>query len=295
MARLPVHQRVDDPPQMRLTDRDRQLLETIDRFEGLLGDYQIARLFFTGVNSRTVRDRLKLLYQNGYIERPTKHQRGGLPCMIYWLAERGMAYVAGLRGEVVDKEPKPPRWGLVEHDLAVNDIRIAILSACSLAGAKVEEWVSSRDFWANPDEIRYQTGVERIETRKIRPDGYGVINYQNKVRSRLLIEVDRATEDNPRFVREKVIPGIAYIRSDTYRARFGANAGRWLVITTSDRRVVNMRRQAESASGPDAKVFHFTTFERVKGANFLTDPIWSRPGIQESSPLFELQMSEIKP
>ena len=40
------------------------------------------------------------------------------------------------------------------------------------------------------------------------------------------------TEDNPRFGEEKVLPGIAYVRSEVYAQRFGDKSGRWLVVTT---------------------------------------------------------------
>ena len=258
MSHLPTYRRVDEPPEMHFTERDGRILETIDRFEGILSDYQIQTLFFNGVSPRTMRDRLMLLYQHGYLERPTKRQRAALPCMVYWLGEQGLTYIAGLRGELAEKGAKPPRWGLVEHDLAVNDVRIAMLSACNGIDATVEEWVTSRDFWAHPDQVSYTVEDGRREIGKVRPDGYCVVVYENRLRGRLLFEIDRATEDNPRFVREKVIPGIAYIRSDAYRTRFGSNAGRWLVITTSDQRIAHMCQQAER-SGWELMLSCFTS------------------------------------
>ena len=49
---------------------------------------------------------------------------------------------------------------------------------------------------------------------------------------RYLFEIDRSTEDNPRFMRDKILPGLAYIKTKTYEDRFGHRGGRWLVITT---------------------------------------------------------------
>ena len=40
-------------------------------------------------------------------------------------------------------------------------------------------------------------------------------------RIRYLLEIDRSTEDNPRFLREKILPGLAYIQSQAYEERFG--------------------------------------------------------------------------
>jgi hypothetical protein len=109
-------------------------------------------------------------------------------------------------------------------------------------------------------------------------------------RSRLLLEIDRATEDNPRFAREKVKPGIAYLRSDAYEKRFGYKSGRWLVVTTSEKRLMNMKRQAEIAGGKDAKVFYLTTFAHAKATTILTEPIWYRGG--EVNPIALFQSTE---
>ena len=64
-------------------------------------------------------------------------------------------------------------------------------------------------------------------------------------RARFLVELDNATHPNNRFGREKVVPGLAYIKSPEYKARFGDNSGRWLVATTGK---VRMERVSDPAS-----------------------------------------------
>ncbi len=54
---------------------------------------------------------------------------------------------------------------------------------------------------------------------------------------RYLLEIDRSTEDNPRFFREKILPGLAYIKTKAYEERFGHRSGRWLVVTTGEKRL----------------------------------------------------------
>jgi hypothetical protein len=105
----------------------------------------------------------------------------------------------------------------------------------------------------------------------------------------MLLELDRGTEDNPRFVREKVLPGLAYLRSEAYRNRFGSNSGRWLVVTTSERRVTNMRRQVEAATVGEAVPFYLTTLEQATAGNVLFDPIWVRPGLNQPGALLGTQ------
>ena len=84
----------------------------------------------------------------------------------------------------------------------------------------------------------------------------------------------KAAHDNPSFGREKVLPGIAYLKSAGYKARSGANAGRWLVVTTSQTRMKHLLKQALAVGKEGARVFLFSTFEQVLSANPLLSPIW---------------------
>src|SRR4030065_2973308 len=78
--------------------------------------------------------------------------------------------------------------------------------------------------------------------RGVCPDAYFEINHdvlrmQGKPhKARFLLEMDMATHDNPSFGRYKVLPAIAYIRSNAYKSRFGNNHGLWLVVTSGGQR-----------------------------------------------------------
>ena len=88
------------------------------------------------------------------------------------------------------------------------------------------------------------------------------------------------TEDNPRFGREKVLPGSDYLQSSEYRTRFGEElGGRFLVVTTSERKVDNLIKQTESVlrrarKTHRAKYFLYTTFAAVKSDTVLSEPLW---------------------
>jgi hypothetical protein len=105
-------------------------------------------------------------------------------------------------------------------------------------------------------------------------------------RIRYLLEIDRSTEDNPRFLREKILPGLAYLNSDAYESRFGHRSGRWLVVTTSPRRLANMVLQARTAKTKG--LFYFTTFDQLNTSTILFSPIWQRVDREESVPLLFL-------
>ena len=284
--RLPKYGRVSNPPPMRVTERDKRILEAIHNYDGMLGFFQIKRMFFTG-KSQT-EQRMKLLYQHKYVNRPNKDLRRRLPEMIYWLDSRGAQIVASLQGTPFNQFSwrKEPRKFQVEHDLAVNDFRLDVIEACNNEPkVEIETWVPEREFWSYPDTIFYEHG-ERTLKRKIIPDGYfSLLTPENRIR--YLIEIDRSTEDNPRFVREKILPGLAYIKSKAYEERFGHRSGRWLVATTSDKRMKNMLNQARR--GKTKGLFYFTTYDQLNVNTLLFTPIWHRVDREDPVPLLFIE------
>lgn len=271
--KLPKYQRVSNPPAMRLTERDKRILEAIHAYDGILSFAQIRRLFFTGKSQ--AEQRLKFLYQHSYLARPNEGQRRRLSEMVYWLDKKGADIVAGLSGTPLPEFywRKEPRWFQVEHDLAVNDFRLDLIAACSQdTTTKLETWIPESEFWAFPDKVTYSF-QGRSAKRNIRPDGFFTLTTGGH-RIRCLLEIDRSTEDNPRFYREKLIPGLAYLKSQAYEDRFGHRSGRWLVVTTGERRLANMLSQARRAKTDG--LFYFTTFAKITTENLLHSPIWRR-------------------
>ena len=267
---------------MRLTERDRRILEAVHSYDGVLSFTQIRRLFFTG-KSQT-EQRLKLLYQHGYLTRLNKDQRTRLSEMVYWLDKKGAELVASLDGTPIREFywRKEPRWFQIEHDLAVTDFRLHLMGACSQdTEIQLENWIPESEFWAYPDKVTYPFQDKKLR-RHIRPDGYFMLNT-GAHRIRYLLEIDRSTEDNPRFYREKILPGIAYLKSEAYEKRFGHRSGRWLVVTTGERRLANMLTQAQHAKVNG--LFYFTTFDKVTPETVLHSPIWKRADRKDSVPL----------
>ncbi len=270
---------------MQLTERDKRILEAIHAYDGVLSFAQIRRLFFTGKSQ--VEQRLKFLYQHGYLARPNEEQRRRLSEMVYWLDKKGADIVASLSGTPLPEFywRKEPRWFQVEHDLAVNDFRLDLIAACSQdATAKLETWIPESEFWAFPDKVTYSF-QGRSAKRNIRPDGFFTLTT-GEHRIRCLLEIDRSTEDNPRFHREKLIPGLAYLKSQAYEDRFGHRSGRWLVVTTGERRLANMLNQARRAKTDG--LFYFTTFAKVTSESLLQSPIWQRADQEDPVPLLFL-------
>jgi hypothetical protein len=264
-------------------ERDKHILEAIHAYDGLLSFSQIHRVFFSSKSQAELR--MRLLYQHKYVNRPNLEQRRRVPEMIYWLDRNGAEVVASLNGlHLVDFTwRKEPRWFQVEHDLAVNDFRLEIEAACRTSpDVNLEMWIPESEFWSHPDQITYKTG-ETLVKRRVRPDGFFMLTTGGH-RFRYLLEIDRSTEDNPRFLREKVLPGLTYLKSDAYADRFGHRSGRWLIVTTGERRLNNMLSQARRC---DTKgIFYFTTYDKLNVGTILSAPIWRRTDRSELVPLF---------
>ena len=285
--RQPPLVRRDQRAPLRLTNRDRRILETIHAFDGMLSLEQIDRLFFSGRGGTWPRERMRQLFDHDYVGMLGTANAHRVPQgeTIYFLNKAGAALVAGLRGEDLSQFAwrEEPRWAMITHDLAVNRFRIDVMEATDLAPTLcLHRWIPESVFWVEPDRVQYQTRSGVRGARQMRPDGFFTLRrpapgYRGQVEElAFLLEIDMGTEDNPRFAREKVRPGVAYTGSAVYAARFGVNYGRWLVVTTSRRRLENMKAQTERAGG--AGLFYFTTFEEVNSHTILTAAIWHLAG-----------------
>jgi hypothetical protein len=91
-----------------MTRRDRQILETIFAFDGMMSLKQIDRLFFSGTGGTWPRERLRALFDNGYLNMPDRDNMHRVPPgeTIYFLGKKGAAIVAGLQGGL----PKDLPW-----------------------------------------------------------------------------------------------------------------------------------------------------------------------------------------
>ncbi len=260
-----------------------------------MADYQIEGLFFS--SHARMKARMSKLFHNGYVARLDRAQRAQLPYMAYCLDKRGAEFVASLEGvplKTLGWRKPWDGWDIVRHDVELNDLRIAAMRALAqLPSTRLVNWMNSRHFNKYADPVQYRDRKGRERTRRIQPDGYfHVINTGTlgERHSRFFIERDRRTEDNPRFFVEKVLPGLAYLRSGAYAARFGAFSARWLVVTTGERRLANMKAHTEHQAAKmdmNARAFYFTTFDKaVHSDAFFTAPIWVQAGNEKPTPLF---------
>lgn len=273
---------------IQLTERDKQIFECIHAFDGVMSLKQIDQLFFSGAGGTWARERMRALVAHDLLRSPKPDEQHKVPRgeRVYWLGREGAKLVAGLRGDGLQSFTwrKTARWSKLRHDLAVNDFRLTVTKTVATSPTlTLKLWVHEGEFLANPDTVQYANRQGKRMKRQVRPDSFFAIQqtrFGGKTSDfAYLLEIDMATEHNPRFVREKVRPGLAYLKSNQYLERFGYRFGRWLVVTTSQRRLENMVRHAGQAGAQG--MFYFTTFAQVTAESAISAPIWTVVGKSE--------------
>jgi hypothetical protein len=301
--------RVLDAPGMAFTVRDRAICRAVYEHR-VLTSWQIQRLCFPEARqdrlSSQCKLRLAMLYQHGYLHRTyqrTLPTEGRLP-LVYYLDRRG---AEELRAHVPDLRWTPFQryqaqdW--LAHALRTNDVRIAFEAAATRHGWPIVEWIGDHEFRApgppgqdaRPTDrydavtityrhTRRDGKVEiKEEARPIIPDGYFQLHAFEQ-RWHFFIEADLGTESAGGRWKQKVLAYVAWTAPrkhgdgttapSLYERRYQAKGSRVLTITTSDRRLANLKQATEDAGG--RLRYCFTTFERLDtAADPLTDPIWA--------------------
>ena len=267
---------------MRLTERDVKVILGVYRYRVLRRE-QIQELLFPSKN--TANERLKRLYQHGFLERrwlPVEYGKGTSQAM-YLLGERGADVVAqrqGIDRGKVDWRESYNRVGalFLEHLLLVNQVRIAFSMAAEKRGFSVDKWISEEELKATRDFVQISTVGGSHRRVAVIPDGYFILNFGDR-RAHFFLEVDRATEANKRWA-QKVQAYLVYTRSGRYSERYGTRSLRVLTVTTGEKRLANLKRATEEVDG--GQMFWFTTFAGAQADKILGTAIWQVAGLQEA-------------
>lgn len=278
--RLPRYARVEDPPRLHLMERDVQVVLAVYEYRVLRRE-QLQQMFFPSPN--TANERLKRLYQHGYLERrqvPVVYGQGTAQAL-YLLGEKGADLVAERLG--IDRGAV--KWraaqnrvsaSFLEHTLMVNQVRLAFMLAAEEAGYAIATWVGEEELKATRDYVHITTAEGRRRRVAVIPDGYFILDLGSK-RAHFFLEVDRATEANKRWG-QKVQAYLEYIRSGQYKARYQVSSLRVLTVTTGEKRLANLKRATEEAGG--GQIFWFTTEEEASEQRLLADAIWWMAGVE---------------
>jgi hypothetical protein len=297
---VPLKRRALHAPGFALTERDTVIVEAVYRYR-MLERRQVEQLFFStrGTNTNRARERLRLLYQHGYLERVARpvYSTTAHPGPVYRLALRGAQLVAertGLplrtirywgRGD--DRDSHQTRVGeyFLTHGLALADVRIAIEQSAVTHGLTIRRWQDELGFRHTRDRDAVEVILADGDSPRripILPDGYFVIETP-KGTGHFFLEVDLGSEPINRAWRQKLFGYKAYLGSGAFHARYGITdpsiGFRVLTTTPSKARATNLKAAAERYGDPAlAPLFLFTPLGAVTRHDPLRDPLWLRGG-----------------
>ncbi len=291
-----------------MTERDVRVIEAVHRYR-VLDRHQVERLLFAspGMNTNRAIDRLKFLYDHGYLERlyrPTYppsvqsiHLSNSRRGPVYRLAARGAKLLADEQGLPLRQftywrksDDRDSQYSLVtdqfiEHMVTLADIRIAVEQAAASAGCTIEVW---RD---EVDLRKQQTWDTVVVTPapaaknvlvKVTPDGHFVLVTAAGQRGYFFIEADRGTESIQERWRQKIFGYKGLLPTGIFHQRYGAQPGtsfRVLVTTPTVWRAQNIKAATERYGSPElATLFLFAPISEVTIQDVLTAPIWLRGG-----------------
>lgn len=281
---LPSYKRADEPPPMRLTQRDKAIILAVYHYR-LLSSEQIEALFFPSEQPRgcqtSCQRRLQLLFHHQYLARvfqPIILGEGRTP-YVYALDEKGADLAAATLG--VDRagigwQPKVNQVGIsfIAHTLAVNDVRVVMTLLTRQTPLKLVEWVSEADFRTAEYAQRVPIRMRGGRTIRNYPDGYMRLALPGAAQdAHSFLEVDQGTMSNNRW-QDKVRAYDEFRRRGLSQHHYGTSHFRILTITTSPKRLQNLKQATEKAGGDH--YFWFTTQDRVNlwQPQTLLDPIW---------------------
>jgi hypothetical protein len=267
-----------------LTDRDKKILQSIQAFEGFLSLQQIRDLYFpcTSGGREAALRRCRRLRQAGYLIEATKQERKLIPTKIYWLGKRGYKLCAAGHAQGAFRWRKKPRLDRVAHDLSVNDFHLDILQAAPLLKFELVEWCPGYTFETHPDTVSFTNSRQKLTRRRIEPDSFFTLRSGEHF-YRFGLEVELAPKDTNRLMNDKILPLLAWIKSDVYKRRFGYNSGGFL-FTFSDQTTGLMRlligRLGETLK-QEGRYFHFARMRDINTNTILAAPIWHKSTTRE--------------
>ena len=262
---------------IRLMARDRRLLKAVNDCQALQVGH-VRTLLFNSASPTY--GRLKKLADHGYLERHYITQVAAAPAaspMVFTISKLGAEVLAATYGYDSDDFNFAGRgvlnWKNLQHILATNDVRVATTRACEdTPGFELLEWRNEALFRAQTDYVYITNRNGRRVKKPVYPDGYCVLATP-KGQAHCFVEVDRGTEGLSQFGGQISIYQ-EYMLSGLYQERFQTSSLRILVVTTTVKRMDNLRRATAKAGGKDR--YWFSTFAQVTPAAVLSQPIWRK-------------------
>jgi hypothetical protein len=226
---------------LKLTSRDTDLLRDVFEFR-FLNTEQLLALHEGG--RRNLKQRLSLLFQHGYLDRPKVQKTAHLVSshIVYSLDRKG---VDVLSGNVAEREGMFRRIrevthtsALIAHALMISQFRICLtLALKQRPEAKLTRWVQGNDL-----KMLLQ---RRGENPPLVADAFFMLET-DEWKHPCFLEADRATMPEERFV-NKLRMYWRHNREKSFQPSLGISHFRVLTITPNEKRAENLCIAAKDA------------------------------------------------
>lgn len=271
---------------VQLQPRDVSIIEAVHRLR-VLSTQQIAALFFptsNGTISSACLTRLRLLAQAGWLHRAEQEllRSDGRRPYLYMLTQESVQLLVdelGMEPEEIDWQPSynDVRWPFLRHQLAINDMYVALFLATAAIGWRLETWVDDRILRKqHTDRVLIAETGEEVP---VIPDAYFVLVGRDAgPRLQFFLEIDRATvsvaatSSRVKSWQHKIRAYQAYFDTESIIRRYGTRRIRVLTVTMGPKRVTNLKRATEEVGGKHR--YWFASTEDITVESVLTAPIW---------------------
>jgi len=291
-----VYQRPKNPPRMRITERDLEILKVVESYRFVSGEQIERRVFLRGEGSDRRRTRcaarLRKMFDNGLLGRVRWPFHAITLPMVYYLERDGadlLALKLGVERDRIrtltkaEKRPAISRSLLfLAHTLAVNDFRTIFTQSCEGEGVELCQWLNEYELGRDYAEIEYKG---RGKKQAVQPDACFVIRDGDR-QAHFFLEMDMETTPSKRWA-PKVLGLYEYLFGGKYTERFGTRSLRVLCVTLSDSRkrlLVKWTRDAIPEKWHP--LFWFATQDQVTVGSVLTEPIWEVVGVEGTRVIF---------
>lgn len=265
-------------PRLALTDRDRELLNLLDRHL-LLTREQLQWLLDWPCVTRINR-RLRQLFDSGLVERRFMPVQSGSAPAIYYLGREAIRHLAstnkGDSDTLLRRRRRIQRMpdSTLAHDLGISDFAASFIRHClKMPGG---EWTS----WLNEYAFLNACRAAKVPLAVMpRPDGYGRYAI-NRLLYHFCLELDTGSESLRRLRRKLELYQMAQ-SSGYFRKLFKLSRLTVLIVTTSSGRAASLA--ARLPPSPSLRVLIGTLTEVTQ--NPLFGAVWNMPGQQTSTSL----------